>query len=31
MKKIGKLLVVRCLRFLDKMMPLRKIYSFVRL
>ena len=27
MKKIGKVLVIRCLRFLDRMMPLRKIYS----
>ena len=27
MKKIGKVLVIRCLRFLDKMVALRKIYS----
>ena len=27
MKKIGKVLVVRSLRFLDKMVMLRKIYS----
>ena len=27
MKEIGKVLVIRCLRFLDKKMPLRKIYS----
>ena len=27
MKKIGKVLVIRCLWFLDEMIPLRKIYS----
>ena len=27
MKKIGKVLIVRCLWLLDKKMPLRKIYS----
>ena len=27
MKKTGKVLVIRCLRFLDKMVMLRKIYS----
>ena len=27
MKEIGKVLVIRCLWFLDKMVALRKIYS----